>query len=75
MVVLCDRKAVHDLLDKKRKIYSDRLEIYTGHLLSGGGLLSLSPATAEWREKWKVVAHNFSPKMLDEKHFKVHVAE
>lgn len=28
-----------------------------------------------WREKRKVVAHNFSPKQLDEKHFKVQEAE
>lgn len=75
MVVLCDRKAVHELLDKRSKIYSDRPEIYVGHLLSKGDMLTLSPATPEWREKRKVIAHNFSPKMLDEKHFKVQEAE
>jgi len=28
-----------------------------------------------WREKRKVIAHNFSPKQLDEKHFRVQEAE
>jgi hypothetical protein len=28
-----------------------------------------------WREKRKLIAHNFSPKSLDERHFKVQEAE
>ncbi|EXJ83042.1 hypothetical protein A1O3_06859 [Capronia epimyces CBS 606.96] len=75
VIVLCDRRAVHDLLDKKSKIYSDRPESYVGDLLSHGDHIVVASATAEWREKRKVVAHNFSPKMLDEKHFKVQEAE
>jgi hypothetical protein len=30
---------------------------------------------AMWREKRKVIAHNFSPKALDEKHYRIQEAE
>lgn len=75
VVVLCDREAVHSLLDKKSAIYSDRPESYVGQLLTKGDHIALTDATTEWREKRKLVAHNFSPKMLDEKHYKIQEAE
>ncbi|EXJ84074.1 hypothetical protein A1O3_04741 [Capronia epimyces CBS 606.96] len=75
IIVLCDREAIHELLDKKGSIYSDRPTTYVGNLLTKGDHIAISPADAMWREKRKVIAHNFSPKMLDEKHFKVQEAE
>ncbi|KAK5451326.1 hypothetical protein LTS15_008090 [Exophiala xenobiotica] len=75
MIVLCDRKAIHQLLDKKSSIYSDRPHTYVGHLLTKGDMIALEQMDDHWRLKRKVVAHNFSPKQLDEKHFKVQEAE
>lgn len=75
MIVLCDREAVHKLLDKKGGIYSDRPHTYVGDLLTQGDMIALQQMDTLWREKRKVVAHNFSPKQLDEKHFKVQEAE
>jgi cytochrome P450 len=75
MIVLCDRKAIHELLDKRGNIYSDRPHTYVGDLLTQGDMIALHQMDNLWREKRKVVAHNFSPKQLDEKHFKVQEAE
>jgi cytochrome P450 len=75
IVVLCDREAIHELLDKKGSIYSDRPKTYVGDLLTRGDHIAISQADSLWREKRKVIAHNFSPKMLDEKHYKVQEAE
>ncbi|RSL73400.1 hypothetical protein CEP53_000723 [Fusarium sp. AF-6] len=54
MVVLCDRKAIHQLL---------------------GDHLALEQMDVTWREKRKIISHNFSPKQLDENHFRVQEAE
>ncbi|TVY33893.1 Cytochrome P450 monooxygenase [Lachnellula occidentalis] len=75
VVVLCDREAVHQLLDKKGAIYSDRPYGYVGHVLTQGDQVVLSQMDASWRTKRKVIAHNFSPKQLDEKHCQVQEAE
>jgi cytochrome P450 len=75
IVVLTDRKAIHELLDKKGAIYSDRPPSYVGRLLTQGDHIALEQMDPVWREKRKVIAHNFSPKQLDEKHFLVQEAE
>ncbi|KAK7207664.1 putative cytochrome P450 oxidoreductase [Myxozyma melibiosi] len=75
VIVLCEREAVHSLLDKKSNIYSDRPDFYVGRLLTEGDHIGLEHADRVWREKRKVVSHNFSPKMLDEKHYVVQEAE
>ncbi|KAJ5982934.1 hypothetical protein N7481_005033 [Penicillium waksmanii] len=75
IIVLCDRKAIHALLDKKGAIYSDRPPSYVGHLLTQGDHIALEQMDPIWREKRKVISHNFSPKNLDEKHFLVQEAE
>ncbi|KAK5189962.1 hypothetical protein LTR47_005961 [Exophiala xenobiotica] len=75
VVVLCDRKAIHKLLVEKGAIYSDRPETYVGQLLTKGDHLAVAQMDPLWREKRKVIAHNFSPKPLDEKHFRVQEAE
>lgn len=73
--MLCDRKAIHALLDKKGAIYSDRPPSYVGRLLTQGDHIALEQMDPVWREKRKVISHNFSPKNLDEKHFLVQEAE
>ncbi|EAW15397.1 cytochrome P450 [Aspergillus fischeri NRRL 181] len=75
IIVLCDRKAVHELLDKRGAIYSDRPPSYVGRLLTQGDHIALEQMDPVWREKRKVISHNFSPKNLDEKHFLVQEAE
>ncbi|KAK5371323.1 hypothetical protein LTR20_006722 [Exophiala xenobiotica] len=75
VVVLCDRKAIYKLLVEKGAIYSDRPETYVGQLLTKGDHLAVAQMDPLWREKRKVIAHNFSPKPLDEKHFRVQEAE
>lgn len=75
IVVLCDRKAIHKLLVEKGSIYSDRPPSYVGHLLTQGDHLALEQMDATWREKRKVISHNFSPKQLDENHFRVQESE
>jgi cytochrome P450 len=75
IVVLCDRKAIHALLNKKGALYSDRPKTYVGNMLTEGDHVALHQMDSIWREKRKVIAHNFSPKQLDEKHFHVQEAE
>ncbi|TVY53947.1 Cytochrome P450 monooxygenase patI [Lachnellula cervina] len=75
IVVLCDREAIHELLDKKGSIYSDRPNTYVGQLLTKGDHIAIHQMDSMWREKRKVIAHNFSPKALDERHFRIQEAE
>lgn len=75
IVVLCDRRAAHKLLVEKGNIYSERPHNHVADLLSSGEQISFGSLTPAWREKRKIVSHNFSPKRLDEDHFKVQEAE
>jgi cytochrome P450 len=75
IIVLCDRKAVNYLLDKKGSIYSDRPMNHVTQYITHGDHLTLENSGASWREKRMVVTRNLNPKSLDEKHFKVQEAE
>jgi cytochrome P450 len=75
MVVLCDRKAIHKLLVEKGNIYSDRPFSYAGDLVTKGDMITFGQMTPEWRQKRRIIAHNFSPSQLDQKHFRVQEAE
>ncbi|KAI9835777.1 MAG: hypothetical protein M1819_001956 [Sarea resinae] len=75
IIVLCDRKAVRDLTDKKSAIYSDRPEDYVGKLLTGGDHTLIDDYDAVWREKRKQMARELSPKKCDEKHSAIQEAE
>ncbi|KAI9827332.1 MAG: hypothetical protein M1819_006974 [Sarea resinae] len=68
VIVLCDRKAIHDLVDKKGLLYADRPDSYVGQLLTQGDHMVLSSNDPITREKRRTLTHNFSPKMIDEKH-------
>lgn len=75
MIVLCDRKAINQLLDKKGSIYSDRPINYVTNYVTHGHHLTLEPVGPSWREKRMVATRNLNPKSLDEKHFMVQEAE
>ncbi|KAK1674584.1 putative cytochrome P450 oxidoreductase [Colletotrichum godetiae] len=75
IIVLCDREAIHKLLIEKGSVYSDRPPSYVGKLLTHGDHLALEQMDTTWRSKRKVISHNFSPKRLDEQHFRVQEAE
>ncbi|KAH6955730.1 putative cytochrome P450 oxidoreductase [Ilyonectria sp. MPI-CAGE-AT-0026] len=75
VVILCDRKAIFELFQKRGQIYSDRPQTFMGNYLHVSNHIFALSAGPEWRMKRKLVAHNFSPKQLDEKHFRVQEAE
>ncbi|KAF2492584.1 putative cytochrome P450 oxidoreductase [Lophium mytilinum] len=75
LVVVCDRKAANALLDKKGSIYSDRPFVYVTNYITHGDRLTMENATPAWREQRAIVSRNLSPKLLDEKHFRVQEAE
>jgi tRNA G37 N-methylase TrmD len=60
VIVLCDRKAVHELVDKKGILYSDRPHTYVGNLMTQGDHMVVSSLDPVTREKRKVLTHNFS---------------
>ncbi|KAK7619193.1 cytochrome P450 [Phyllosticta citricarpa] len=66
-IVLNDRKAIHDLLDKKGAIYSDRQKDYVGSLVTHGHYFAFEDATTSWRSQRKIVSHVLSPRNLDDK--------
>lgn len=75
MIVLCDRKSVHDLLDKRGNIYSDRPQSYMNKLLGVEENAFMLPMDDIWKLKRKLISHNLSPAQLDKKHFRVQEAE
>jgi cytochrome P450 len=74
-IVLCDRKAVHDLLSTKGAIFSDRPKMHLIDALGIDGNVFVSSLNNTWKEKRKIVSHNFSPSQLDKKHYRVQEAE
>ena len=60
LIVLFDRKAVHDLLDKKGAIYSERPIDYVANIVTGGDSFAFMNNTPLWRSERKVASHNLS---------------
>lgn len=60
MIVLCDREAIHNLLDKKGSIYSERPANYIASLVTHGDSFPFMDNTPRWRAHRKIVSHNFS---------------
>lgn len=75
MIVIADRKACYELLDKKGSIFSNRPHLAVPLFMSRGCHMTFEQATTEWREKRSVLTRNLNPKSLDEKHFRVQEAE
>ncbi|KAF4539242.1 Cytochrome p450 protein [Lasiodiplodia theobromae] len=76
MIVLYDRKAIHDLLDKKSAIYSDRPPNYVADLVTNGDSIAfMNYDNPAWRAQRKISSHNLSPRALDEKVAPIQEAE
>ncbi|KAL4810589.1 cytochrome P450 [Aspergillus unguis] len=66
MIVLFDRKAVHDLVDKKGVIYSERPKNHVAEIVTHGDSFAFMDNTPLYREQRKIASHNLSPRVLDE---------
>ncbi|EXJ93256.1 hypothetical protein A1O3_01813 [Capronia epimyces CBS 606.96] len=75
MIVLADRRAIYQLLDKKGSVYSGRPHLSVPLFMSRGCHMTFEQATPEWREKRSVITRNLNPQNLDTKHFRVQEAE
>lgn len=60
MVVLFDRKAVHDLVDKKGVIYSERPPNHVADIVTHGDSFAFMDNTPSYREQRKLASHNLS---------------
>ncbi|VUC26552.1 unnamed protein product [Clonostachys rosea] len=65
MIVLYDRKAVHDLVDKKGVIYSERPKNHVADIVTHGDSFAFMNNTPMYKEQRKIAAHNLSPRVLD----------
>ncbi|EXJ90176.1 hypothetical protein A1O3_03245 [Capronia epimyces CBS 606.96] len=59
-IVLYDRKAIHELVDKKGTIYADRPTSYVADLVTSSQSLVFSKYTPVIRSKRKIATHNLS---------------
>jgi cytochrome P450 len=75
LVVLNSRRAVHDLIDKKSAIYSDRALDKNTEVALGGENLGFMHATPMWRAQRKIAAQHLAPKAIDNKIAPVQEAE
>ncbi|CAO2651395.1 Nn.00g039650.m01.CDS01 [Neocucurbitaria sp. VM-36] len=66
-IVLNDRRAVHDLLDKRSTIYSDRPYDHNSETCFNNENLSFMHTTPLWRSQRKIASQTLSPKSLDDK--------
>jgi hypothetical protein len=60
VIVLCDKKAVHDLWDKKGLVYAERPRNYVADIITSGDSIVFASNTVETREKRRIATHNFS---------------
>ncbi|KAI1617878.1 cytochrome P450 [Exophiala viscosa] len=75
VIVLYDRKAVHELVDKKGLLYAERPHSYINDLVTHGDSLVFQDHHERQKAKRKITTHNFSPKILDERVAPVQDAE
>ncbi|KAH7135157.1 cytochrome P450 2D18 [Dendryphion nanum] len=67
MIVLSDPRAVHDLMNKKSAIYSDKPIDHQMLLCLQDENIAFMPSTQLWRAERKIASQSFSPKALDER--------
>lgn len=60
MIVLYDRKAVHDLIDKKGLIYSERPPNHVADIVTHGDSFAFMNYDNLYREQRKISSHNLS---------------
>lgn len=75
MIVLADRKAAYELLEKKGKIYSDRPFLDIPKFLTHGHHITFEQNTPQWRDKRSIVTRNLNPQNLDRKYFRIQESE
>jgi cytochrome P450 len=74
LIVLNDRRAVHDLIDKRSATYSDRpMDEQVETALSDN--FAFLPANRVWRAQRKIASQLLAPKSLDEKVAPIQEAE
>ncbi|KAH8654828.1 cytochrome P450 [Ilyonectria robusta] len=66
MIVLYDRKAIHDLVDKKGVIYAERPKNHVADIVTHGDSFAFMNNTPMYKQQRKIAAHNLSPRVLDE---------
>ncbi|KAF2500783.1 putative cytochrome P450 oxidoreductase [Lophium mytilinum] len=75
VIVLYDRKAIHELVDKRGLLYAERPHSYVTNLVTHGDSLIWQDHHEKQKVKRKITTHNFSPLILDEKVAPVQDAE
>lgn len=65
MIVLYDRKAIHDLVDKKGVIYSERPKSLVAEIITHGDSFAFMNNTPVYREQRKIASHNLSVRFWD----------
>ena len=75
IIVLNDKRAVHDLIDKKSAIYSDRPHDHNLETAMGMENFAFMHMTPLWRAQRKIASQNLAPKNLDENIMPIQEAE
>jgi len=57
MIVLYDRRAIHELLDKRGTIYSERPVDHVVSVVTNGDNLAFMDSTPLWRNQRKIASH------------------
>lgn len=64
MIVLYDRKAIHDLVDKKGVIYAERPKNHVADIVTHGDSFAFMNNTPMYKQQRKIAAHNLSVSFL-----------
>ncbi|KAF1843820.1 cytochrome P450 2D18 [Cucurbitaria berberidis CBS 394.84] len=75
VIVLSDRRAVHDLIGKRSAIYSERPLDNNSEVAFGGENFAFLHATPSWRAQRKVASQYLAPKSIDDKIAPIQEAE
>lgn len=63
--MLYDRKAVHDLVDKKGVIYAERPKNHVAEIVTHGDSFAFMSNNPMYKHQRKIAAHNLSVSFLD----------
>jgi hypothetical protein len=75
IIVISDRASVNALFGKRGSISSDRPPVDVTMHVADNHYFSFEQNSKGWKEKRAIATRFFSPKLLDEHHFKVQEAE
>ena len=74
-MVLNDRRAIYDLIDKKSTTYSDRSLDHNADLTLGGENFGFMQVTPTWRAQRKIAVRTLGPAAIDSRIAKIQEAE